>query len=113
MKWTKEILADAKIMVMVLVIVVLSLSIYSILNWIFVKINEPTRQVKVEKYEESYESFKSNFTTEPLEEKTGGTIINKQNIARWVHPSIVIIISVIIVVFFLGTFIIGLFTRFF
>ncbi|MDN5353655.1 MAG: hypothetical protein PWQ09_411 [Candidatus Cloacimonadota bacterium] len=114
MKWTKELFTDLRIMIIVLVTVVISLSTYSIMNWIFIKINEPDNRIRIDKFEESYESPRTNFPPEEPKEDKGsvGRIKTKQNIGRWVHPAIVIIISVIVVVLFLGVLVVAFVSRF-
>lgn len=114
MRWTKELATDVRVMIVVVAVVLLGLSSYSILSWVFVKINEPYSDVKYEKYEETYESARTNFPEKEPKRKTGGgTIKTKQTIGRWVHPAIVIIITVIVVVLFLGVFIVAIISRFF
>jgi hypothetical protein len=114
MKWTKELAADVRIMAIVLVVIITGLSTYSVLNWIFVKINEPYSGVKTEKYEEKYESPSTNFPKpKPERSKSAGRIETKQTLGRWVHPAIIIIVSVIVVVLFLGVFIVAFISRFF
>ena len=114
MKWTQEIATDVRIMLIVLAIIVLGLSSYSILNWLFIKINQPYSGLRYEKYEESYEGAKTNFPEKEPKRKAGeGAIKTKQTMGRWVHPAIVIIVSVIVVVLFLGIFIVAIISRFF
>ena len=114
MKWTKELATDVRIMAIVLVVIITGLSSYSVLNWIFVKINEPYSGVRTEKYEEKYESPTTSFPEpKPERSQSVGQIKTKQTLGRWVHPAIIIIVSVIVVVLFLGVSIVAFISRFF